>query len=349
MSAFDSKYWRSRFGVRVLKPERLYGCTPDCGQGWEVIMDAKFVGIDVSKSTLDVGGQPGNIRCQFANDAAGVGALVATLQGSKVERVVLEASGGFELAALTQLLAAGLPAVAVNPRQVRDFAKAKGILAKTDRLDALVLAEFGMRIAPPLRALPEPALRDLRELLDRRTQLVANRAQEQTRLATVLPVAKRDVELHITWLDERIKKLDKDLRQRLRSNDAWRTKVKLLESVPGIGPVNVSTMIGRMPELGTLNRQRIAALGGLAPFNDDSGRRTGQRFIRGGRTAVRNALYMAAISAKRCNPVIRALFERLIAKGKPFKVAITACMRKLLTILNAILKTGRPWEDRAAY
>ena len=212
----------------------------------------------------------------------------------------------------------------------------------------MVLAQFGASIAPPVRPLPEPALRDLRELLDRRQQLVANRAQEQTRLSTVLPVAKRDVESHIAWLDGRIKKLDKDLLQRLRANASWRAKVKLLDTVPGIGPVNLLTMIGRLPELGTLNRQRIAALVGLAPFNDDSGKRRGQRFVRGGRTAVRNALYMATLSAKRCNPAIRQMIERLSAKGKPFKVVMIACMRKLLTILNAVLKTGRPWENRLA-
>jgi len=293
-------------------------------------MEAKFVGIDVSKARLDVDCLPVSTARQFSNDAGGIAALVQWLLGSGVERIVVEATGGYEIAVASALAAAGLPVVVVNPKRVRDFAKAQGVLAKSDRLDARVLALFGERIAPPVRALPQAAQRDLTELLDRRHQLVSMRAQEQARLATVLPVARGDVEQHIAWLDQRIRKHETVLLKRLRANEIWDAKVKLLDSVPGIGPVNLFTLVG------------------VAPFNDDSGKRRGQRYIRGGRAEVRCALYMATLTAKRCNPVIAQMFERLIAKGKPFKVAMTACMRKLLTILNAILKSTQPWENRLA-
>jgi transposase len=300
-------------------------------------MEAKFVGIDVSKATLDVDCLPVSTPRQFSNDASGIAGLVEWLAGSGVERIVLEATGGYEVAVASALAAAGLPVVVVNPKRVRDFAKAQGILAKTDRLDARVLALFAQQIAP-----------DLAELLDRRHQLVTMRTQEQARLATVLPVARSDVKQHIAWLDQRICKHERELLKRLRANEIWDAKVRLLDTVPGIGPVNLFTLVGRLPELGALNRQQIAALVGVAPFNDDSGKRRGQRYIRGGRADVRCALYMATLAAKQWNPVIAQMYDRLIAKGKPFKVAMTACMRKLLTILNAILKSKNPWENRLA-
>lgn len=311
-------------------------------------MEAKSVGIDVSKATLDVDCLPVSTPRQFSNDASGIADLVGWLVGSGVERIVLEATGGYEVAAASALAAAGLPVVVVNPKRVRDFAKAQGMLAKTDRLDARVLALFAQQIAPPVRALPDAAQRDLAELLDRRHQLVVMRTQEQARMATVLPVARSDLKQHIAWLDKRIRKHEGVLLKRLRANDIWDAKVTLLDTVPGIGPVNLFTLVGRLPELGTLNRQQIAALVGVAPFNDDSGKRRGQRYIRGGRADVRCALYMATLAAKLWNPVIAQMYDRLIAKGKPFKVAMTACMRKLLTILNAILKTEKPWENRLA-
>lgn len=311
-------------------------------------MEAKFVGIDVSKATLDVDCLPLRAARQFSNDGSGIAALLQWLSNSGAERIVVEATGGYEVALASALAAAGLPVVVVNPKRVRDFAKAQGMLAKSDRLDAWVLALFGQQIVPPVRVLPDAAQRDLAELLDRRHQLVAMRAQEQARLTTVLPVAKSDVEKHIVWLSEHIRKHDKILLKRLEKSAVWDAKVKLLDTVPGIGPVNLFTLVGRLPELGTLNRQQIAALAGLAPFCDDSGTRRGQRYIRGGRADVRCALYMATLSAKRCNPAIKRMFDRLIAKGKPFKVAMTACMRKLLTTLNSILKSKKPWEDRLA-
>lgn len=308
-------------------------------------MEARFVGVDVSKAALDVDCLPVSAREQFSNDARGIEALVSRLKGSAVERIVLEATGGYETALAGALAAAGLPVVVVNPKRVRDFAKASGILAKTDRLDARVLATFGQVIAPPVRVLPDAAQRELAELLDRRMQLVAMRAQEKARLGTVLPVAKRDIEQHIAWLDKRIGKFDADLKERLRSADIWKEKVTLLDSVPGIGKVSIFTLLARLPELGSLNRGQIAALVGVAPFNDDSGKRRGSRYIQGGRAEVRCVLYMATLTATRCNPAIKQFFDRLIASGKPFKVAMTACMRKLLTILNMVLKNKAPWRN----
>jgi transposase len=258
--------------------------------------------------------------------------------------VVLEATAGYETAAASTLSAAGLPVVVVNPKQVRDFAKAMRIVAKSDRIDARVLALFAQRIRPPVRPLPGPEQRELAELLDRRSQLVTMRSQERARLSTALPVAKPSLYEHIHWLDARIGQLDIELTARLRTSAAWKVKADLLQAVPGIGKVTVFTLLARLPELGQLNRGTVAALVGLAPFNDDSGKREGQRFICGGRAEVRSVLYMATLTAIRHNPVIEAFFERLIAAGKPFKVAMTACMRKLLTILNAILKTNQPWH-----
>lgn len=308
-------------------------------------MDTKFVGVDVSKATLDFDCLPTSAPQQFSNDAPGIRSLVVLLQGSGVERIVLEATGGYETALASALAAAGLPVVVINPKRVRDFAKAKGILAKTDRLDARVLALFGQVIAPPVRPLPDQTQRELAELLDRRMQLVAMRAQEKARLSTVLAVARRDVEQHIAWLDKRIDKFDSDLTKRLRTAQVWKDKVALLDSVPGIGKVSIFTLLARLPELGELNRGQIAALVGVAPFNDDSGKRRGQRYIRGGRTEVRCVLYMATLTAKRCNPAIRQFFERLTSAGKPFKVAMTACMRKLLTILNVMMKNKKSWTN----
>jgi transposase len=305
------------------------------------------VGVDVSKQRLDVAWlEPGPVVRQYGNDAAGIAALVQELSGRAVRSVVLEATGGYETRAANALAAAGLPVAVVNAKQVRDYAKATGQLAKTDRLDALVLAGFGRDLRPPIRPLPAEDQRELAELLDRRLQLVQMRSQEMARLATVMPVAKPSIKDHIKWLDERIDQLDIDLTARLRQSEVWQVKADLLKGVPGVGKVTLFTLLARLPELGQLSRAKVAALVGVAPFADDSGHRRGHRYIRGGRTDVRNALYMATFSARRHNPVIRAMFERLIAAGKPYKVAMTACMRKLLTILNAIVKQNRPWEPR---
>jgi transposase len=308
-------------------------------------MEAKFAGVDVSKATLDFDCLPISAVQQFSNDAQGIGALVSLLKGSGVERIVLEATGGYETAAAVALAAAGLPVVVMNPKRIRDFAKASGILAKTDRIDARVLASFGQVIAPPIRTLPDQTQRELAQLLDRRMQLVTMRAQEKARLSAALAVAKNDIEQHIAWLDKRISTFDDDLNKRLRKEAIWKDKVALLGSVPGIGKVSIFTLLARLPELGMLNRGQIAALVGVAPFNDDSGKRRGQRYIRGGRADVRCILYMATLTAKRCNPAIKLFFDRLIAAGKPFKVAMTACMRKLLTIVNVMMKEQKPWKN----
>lgn len=307
-------------------------------------MEAKFVGIDVSKLTLDFDCLPVSAPQQFANDAEGIGALVELLKGSGAERIVIEATGGYETAVASALAVAKLPVVVVNPRQVRDFAKAIGRLAKTDRLDAGLLALFGERIMPALRQLPDEAQRALGDLLDRRTQLVAMRAQEKARLASVTPIARKNVQQHIVWLDKCITKLEHDLDERLRKSPVWCEKVALLGSAPGVGQVTTFALLARLPELGQLNRQAIAALVGVAPFNDDSGTRRGARYIRGGRADVRCAMYMATLSAIKHNEPIKAMYERLTAAGKPFKLAMTACMRKFLTILNAMLKKNQKWK-----
>ena len=310
-------------------------------------METKFVGIDVSKLTLDFDCLPDSTAQPFVNDAGGIAALVARLEGSGVERIVVEATGGWETAVVSALAVAKLPVVVVNPKQVRDFAKAMGLFAKTDRLDAKVLALFGERMKPALRVLPDEAQRALADVLGRRLQLVTMRAQEKTRLATVPAVARKDVEQHIAWLDKRIARLETDLGDRLKKSPVWCHKATLLESVPGVGNVTTFSLLADLPELGTLNRQKISALVGLAPFADDSGTRKGQRYIRGGRAELRCVLYMATLSATKYNPPIKAMYERLIAAGKPFKLAMTACMRKLLTILNAILKNNQPWKNQA--
>jgi transposase len=305
----------------------------------------QFVGIDVSKAWLDCEATPQPQPMRYSNDGTGIAALVSAMVLARPALVVLEATGGFETEAASALAAAGVPTVVVNPKQVREFAKAMGILAKNDRLDARVLALFGQRIRPQVRPLPSPEQRELAELLDRRAQLVSMRAQERARLATALAVAKPSLHEHIKWLDERIGQLEIELTARLRTSAAWKVKVDLLKGVPGVGKVTLYTLLARLPQLGQLNRCAIAALVGLAPFADDSGKRCGQRFIRGGRLEVRNVLFMATLTATRHNPLIKAFFERLIAAGKPYKVAMTAGMRKLLTILNAMLKTNRPWQN----
>ncbi len=307
-------------------------------------MQECFVGIDVSKAGLDCHVLPAGQGLRFGNDAAGIAGLLQWCSQLKPALVVLEATGGFETAAASALGAAGVGLAVVNPKQVRDFAKALGILAKTDRIDARVLALFAQRIRPQVRALPSQEQRELAELVDRRAQLVSMRAQEQTRLASALPVARPSISEHIRWLDERIGGLDIDLTHRLRTSDAWKVKAKLLSGVPGVGKVSVLVLLSRLPELGTLNRRSIAALVGLAPLAADSGQHRGKRFIWGGRAQVRSVLYMATLTATRHNPLIKAFFERLSAKGKPFKVAMVACMRKLLTILNAMMKTNQPWQ-----
>ena len=306
--------------------------------------ERQVVGIDVSKSTLDCAAMRSRAQFQVSNDAAGIAQLLERLVELKPDLVVLEASGGYETAAATALAAALWRVAVVNPRQVRDFAKATGKLAKTDRIDARLLAEFGLAIDPQVRELPDEDTKALQGLLARRSQLVAMRTQELNRLAQAASALGRQIKDHIAWLNEAIRRCDIDLTAKLRSSPVWKAKEDLLRSMPGIGAINSRMLMAGLPELGQLNRQKIAALVGVAPFNRDSGNFKGQRRIWGGRAQIREALYMAAMTAKRFNPVIRELYARLTARGKPHKVAIVACMRKMLIILNTMTKTNALWN-----
>jgi transposase len=303
-----------------------------------------FVGIDVAKAQLDIALRPSGERWAVPNDAGGVGTLVEQLQALQPTLIVLEATGGLERAATAALATAGLPVVVVNPRQARDFARATGQLAKTDALDARALAHFADVIRPTPRPLPDAQTQELRALLGRRQQLVVMRTAEQNRLAGTCGRIQTDIEAHITWLNERLATLDDALETLLRASPLWRENDDLLQSTPGIGPVCARTLLLELPELGTLTRQQIAALVGVAPLNCDSGTLRGRRMIWGGRAHVRTVLYMGTLVATRYNPRIKAFYERLLAAGKVKKVALTACMRKLLTMLNAMLKHRTPWH-----
>lgn len=307
-----------------------------------------FVGIDVSKARLDGCVWPAQESFAAPNDMDGIEKLVSELLEKKPALLVLEATGGLETAFATAACAAGLPVSVVNPRQVRDFAKAVGALAKTDALDAAVIARFAATIKPVPRPLRDEDADELASLVARRRQLVLMRTQEKNRLCTAKGKQRDGIKEHIRWLDERIDQLDIDLTATLRQSEAWRVKEDLLKSVPGIGPVACVTLLSLMPELGKLNRAEIAALGGVAPFNRDSGKYRGKRMIWGGRAEVRSVLYMATLAAIRFNETIRAFHTQLVARGKPAKVAIVACMRKLLTILNVMLKTNQPWNPKIA-
>ena len=305
---------------------------------------ARFIGIDVSKQWLDVATLPERETRRFSNDGAGQEQLGAWLIQLAPELIVMEATGGFETRVATVLAAEGLALAVVNPRHVRDFARAFGILAKTDRIDASVLATFAEKVHPPVRPLPDEDRRELIDLVDRRRQLVTMRAEEKTRLSHATASARQDIKEHIEWLDERLRRLDIDLTAKLRSSSLWKAKEEILISVPGVGRVTVLTLLARLPELGALNRRAIAALTGVAPFARDSGQHRGRRMIWGGRADVRSVLYMAAVSAARINPVIKSFYLRLKQAGKPAKVALTACMRKLLTILNTMLRNNQSWH-----
>jgi transposase len=301
------------------------------------------VGVDVSKAMLDVAVLPGGGVLQFANDASGIEELGKTLQSLAADLVVMEATGGYETAAATAFVASGLRVAVVNPRQIRDFAKATGRLAKSDRIDAQVIAAFGRAIEPEIMRLPDEDARELEALLVRRRQLVAMRVQETNRMGLMQGAMRKRIKAHIDWLEKEIDKLDIDLTAGLRRSPAWRAKDELLRSFKGVGPITSGTLIVALPELGQLDRRAIAALVGLAPFNCDSGIKRGRRSIYGGRSQVRTLLYMAATTAIRYNPVIRAFYERLKSRGKPHKVAMVACMRKMLTILNAMVRQSTPW------
>jgi transposase len=302
------------------------------------------MGIDVAKAQLDIAVRPSGERWAVPNNTDGVATLVEQVQALHPTLIVLEATGGLERAATAALATAGLPVVVVNPRQARDFARAIGQLAKTDALDARALAHFADVIRPTPRPLPDAQTQELRALLGRRQQLIVMRTAEQNRLAGTSGRLQTDIEAHITWLNERLATLDDDIETLLRASPLWRENDDLLQSAPGIGPVCARTLLLELPELGTLNRRQIAALVGVAPLNRDSGTLRGRRTIWGGRAHVRTVLYMGTLVATRYNPRIKAFYERLLAAGKVKKVALTACMHKFLTILNAMLKPRTPWQ-----
>jgi transposase len=307
-----------------------------------------FVGLDVSKAWLDVAVHEQTEIARFHNDEVGIASLVKVLKKLKAKLIVLEPTGGFEMLVVAELSQAGLPVALVNAKRVRDFAKATGQIAKTDKLDAKVLAHFAAVIRPEVRSLRSEDEEQLTALLTRRRQILDMLTVEKNRLVTVRAKMRTEIEAHIHWLSNSLKELNQEIEEFVKGSPLWKEKDTLLQSVPGVGPVTSATMLGMLPELGLLNRQEIAALVGVAPLNKDSGKKTGKRRIFGGRADVRSVLYMAALSAKKHNPFIRTFYERLIRHGKEKKVALTACMRKLLVILNAMVRTNQPWRSQIA-
>ena len=309
--------------------------------------DELFVGIDVAKATLDIASHSETAVAQQANDDDGILAIVAHLNSLNPTLIVVEASGGWEMNLVAALAAAGLPVAVVNPTRVKYFAKAMGQYAKTDQLDARLLAHFAERVRPEVRPLKQGDQALLSQVISRRQQLVKMLTMEKNRRSTTLGEMRFQLDRHIQWLKTEIAALNDRMSQLIGACPQWQAKEKVLLSVPGVGPVTTLTLVADLPELGDLNRQKIAALVGLAPINKDSGPRQGKRRIFGGRASVRSVLYMAALSASKTNPVIRAFYERLLAKGKPKKVALTACMRKLLVMLNAMIRDMQPWQIEA--
>jgi transposase len=303
-----------------------------------------FIGIDVSKERLDCYCRPTGITSSYRNTPTGISDLIKWAQAQQPQLIVLEATGGLERPLVSEIFAARLPMVVVNPRQVRDFARAIGQLAKTDQIDAAVIAHFGEAVNPEVRPLPDQLTQQMDALMTRRRQLVQMLAAERNHLVSAPAHVQNYVKEHISHLEELIKKLDQDIDQMITGSPIWKTKDDLLRSVKGVGPVLSRTLLAELPELGQLSRQEISKLVGVAPLNNDSGKYKGKRSCWGGRASVRGPLYMATLSATRCNPVIKEFYERLIAKGKAKKVAIVACMRKMLITLNAMVKSNKPWD-----
>ena len=306
------------------------------------------VGIDVAKAELVVGVRPSGERWTVANDERGVRTLVERWRREAPEVIVLEATGGYELLCVAALVAAGLPVVVANPRQVRDFAKATGQLAKTDRIDADILALFAERVQPEVRPLPDAEAQELEALLARRRQLLEMLGAERNRLGQVFGRGQRQVKKslkgHIAFLERELRITDTDLGDMVRKSPAWRDRDDLLQSVPGVGPVLSLTLLADLPELGRLSRRAIAKLVGVAPLSRDSGTLHGRRFVQGGRASVRSVLYMGTLVATKRNSIVRTFYQRLLAAGKPKKLALVACMRKLLTILNTMVRTQQRWS-----
>ena len=306
-----------------------------------------FVGIDVSKAKLDVAVGDAPVFT-VANTPEGHAELAARLAPMRPRRVVLEATGGLEAAVAAALCHAGLPVLVVNPRQVRDFAKAMGHLAKTDAIDARVLAHFAAVTRAEPKPLPDETARELDALLDRRRQLIGMRTMERNRLATAAGRVRRDLESHLRWLEAHIERVDRELDERIRASPVWREKDDLLQGIPGVGPVLSRTLLAGVPELGSLSNRQAAALVGVAPMAADSGRWRGPRRIAGGRKGVRSVLYMAALTASRFNPALKRFADRLKAAGKRPKVVLTAVARKLVVLANAILRSRKPWDAALA-
>ncbi len=306
--------------------------------------EAQWVGIDVSKTSLDVALRPSQQQLQVPNTPEGIASLGQSLSEFKIQQVILEATGGLEQAAALSLHQLGMTVSVINPRQGRDFARATGQLAKTDAIDAQVLAHFGEALRPAATVFASQTERELQALISRRRQLVEMLSAEKNRRSTAQTNVEADVEAHIEWLQKRIKQLDGEIKTLSQSQDQWQAQLKLVQSVPGIGPVIATTLIASLPELGQLSDKRLSALVGVAPLNRESGSYRGKRRIWGGRADVRAVLYMGALVGVRHNPVLKAFYERLLAKGKAKKVALTACMHKLLRMLNAIVRDQKPWK-----
>lgn len=302
-----------------------------------------YVGVDVSKDQLDVKVLPSNETQQFTNDDAGINKFVKRLKCIDPQLVVFESTGGLEMPAVSSLIANQLPVVVINPRQVRDFAKATGRLAKTDAIDADTIACFGRDIRPQVRPIKDEHSQYLSALNARRRQIVDMLVAEKNRLYTAPEPNKKSIQKHIQWLERSLADINDDIDKTIKKSPSWRENDKLLQSFKGVGPVVSATLLCDLPELGTLDRKKIATLVGVAPLNCDSGRFRGRRRINGGRANVRRKLYMAAVASIRCNPKIKDFYDRLIEAGKPPKLALTACMRKILTILNAMMKNQSYW------
>lgn len=307
-----------------------------------------FIGIDVSKQNLDCAVRPTNQIINVSNTPSDIGMLIEQIQKLSPQLIIVEATGGLERLLVGELVASQLPVVVINPRQVRDFARATGQLAKTDKIDATVLAHFGEAIKPELRPLPDELTQQLNAIMTRRRQLVQMLAAERNHLISAPKQIHEYVKQHIIHLERLIKELDKEIDQLISNSPVWKTKDNILKTVKGVGPVLSRTIIAELPELGQLSRKEICKLVGVAPLNNDSGKRKGKRSCWGGRASVRTVLYMATLTATRFNPVIKEFYQRLISNGKQKKVALIACMRKMLTILNAMIKNNATWSDNFA-
>jgi transposase len=307
-------------------------------------MSEVYAGIDVSKECLDLAVLPSGEKKRYSNDEAGITKLTAKLKKLSPVLVVMEPTGGLEMPLAAALTLESIKTAVVNARQVRDYARATGKLAKTDKIDALVMAEFASVIKPPVREFRDEETEEIKSIMSRRRQLLEMLTAEKNRLAIARKSLKSKILSHIEWLKKEIADIDADLRQRIEESPIWRVKDNLLQSIPGVGKVLSATLLAELPELGKLNRRQIAALVGVAPYNRDSGKMRGKRSVWGGRASVRSVLYMATLVSTRFNPVISSFYQRLLEKGKAKKVALVACMRRLLTIMNAILKTQKAWN-----